>query len=587
MMKLQRYYLIILFAVLCLAIEAQTQSGLVRTLKRSSQKSQPLSGVTIRVKGGHNAVRSKEDGTFGIQIQGQAYILEMIRKQGYELVDQEMQGRRYAYSSSVPLTIVMGSTKLLQAEQQMIADKLYKKAEQNYMSEIANLEQQLKDSATTIEKYRQGIQDLQEYYEKFQLMIEDIADHYARVDYNDLDENETAINLCIENGELEKAYSLIQQLGILKQVAGIERRLKTGQMLMESAAQDMAVVLKQQERDASNLYNLYFIELGRFNKDKARHYMELRAKLDTTNIEWQLDASEFEREYFSDFKKAQFYNERALRHAEPGSNSIAKCLISKGDVLYYQGKYAYARKLYIDVQKIKENLFDETSQNLAEIFIRLGNIASAISKWDQSDALRYYQHALEIYNNTLGDKDPEIFATCHYCIGLCYFALSELHSVNNSSLAKKEKQKSYESLIQAKVLYTKKFGSVHTYIAHCDKALGDYYHYQRNFDKAIEYDLNAMDIWKKIFGEYHPKVADSYYALGAVYGSMDNYETCLKYYRQALAVRSVILGEEHPSTVTVKESIKSVESRVKRKQDSFDFSPLFDSLEETLDKIKF
>ena len=68
---------------------------------------------------------------------------------------------------------------------------------------------------------------------------------------------------------------------------------------------------------------------------------------------------------------------------------------------------------------------------------------------------------------------------------------------------------------------------------------------------------------------------------------MDNYEKCLEYYRQALAIRSDILGEEHPSTVTVKESIKSVESRMKRKQDPFDFSPLFDSLEETLDKLKF
>ena len=95
-------------------------------------------------------------------------------------------------------------------------------------------------------------------------------------------------------------------------------------------------------------------------------------------------------------------------------------------------------------------------------------------------------------------------------------------------------------------------------------------------------------MWKKIFGEYHPKVADSYYTLGAIYGSMDNYEKCLEYYRQSLAIRSDILGEEHKSTVTIKESIKSVESRMNRKQDSlFYFSPLFDSLDDALDKLKF
>ena len=565
----------------------QTQMGFVKTAGSYNEKGKQLSGVTIRVKGEHNAVLSKKDGTFGIKIQGQDYALQQIQKQGYELKDLGIIGRRYAYSKTVPLTIVMISSKQLQANKQRIEENAFKTAERNYKIKLASLEKQKEQNEITIEQYRQKILDLQERFEKYQSLIEPLADHYARTDYDELDVTEQEINQCIENGELERAEILLQQTGFLKRINEIELLKAFSQKKYEETIILKEDVLRQQERDALHCYQAYTSKLLQFDRDSAKYYIELRAELDTTNVEWQLDAAEFESEYLSDFKKAQFYNELALRHAEPGSNSIAKCLISMGDVFYYQGKYAYARKLYIDAQKIKENLFGETSQNLAEIFIRLGNIASAISKWDQSDALRYYQHALEICNSTLGDKDPEILATCHYCIGLCYFALSELHSVNNSSLAKKEKQKSYESLIQAKVLYTKKFGSIHTYIAHCDKALGDYYHYQRNFDKAIEYDLNAMDIWKKIFGEYHPKVADSYYALGAVYGSMDNYETCLKYYRQALAIRSVILGEEHPSTMTVKESIKSVESRVKRKQDSFDFSPLFDSLEEALDKLKF
>lgn len=565
----------------------QTQMGFVKTAGSYNEKGKQLSGVTIRVKGEHNAVLSKKDGTFGIQIQGQDYTLQQIQKQGYLLKDLGIIGRRYAYSKTVPLTIVMISAKQLQANKQRIEENAFQNAERNYKLKLASLEKQKEQNQITIGQYRQKIQDLQERFEKYQSLIESLADHYARTDYDELDATEKEINQCIENGELERAEILLLQTGFLRSISEIKQLKEFGQRKSEEALKLKEAVLKQQEREARLCYYAYTSKIGQFDNDSAKYYIELRAELDTTNVEWQLDAAEFELEYLSDFKKAQFYNERATRHAKPGSNSIAKCLLSMGDVFYYQGKYANARKLYVDAQKIKETLFGENSQDLVEIFCRLGNIASAISKWDKSDALKYYQHSLEICNNTLGDKDPEIFATCHYCIGLCYFALSELHSVNNSSLAKKEKQKSYESFTKAKSLWIKKSGGIHTYIAHCDKALGDYYHYQKNFDKAIEYDLQAMNIWKKIFGEHHPKVADSYYALGAVYGSMDNYEKCLEYYRQALAIRSDILGEEHPSTVTVKESIKSVESRMKRKQDPFDFSPLFDSLEETLDKLKF
>ena len=49
----------------------QTQMGFVKTAGSYNKKGMRLSGVTIRTKGGHNAVLSKADGTFGIQIQGQ------------------------------------------------------------------------------------------------------------------------------------------------------------------------------------------------------------------------------------------------------------------------------------------------------------------------------------------------------------------------------------------------------------------------------------------------------------------------------------------------------------------------------------
>ena len=104
------------------------------------------------------------------------------------------------------------------------------------------------------------------------------------VDYDALDEQEREINICIEKGDLERADSLLQQLGIQQRVETIAQRLKAGQRLIDEARQEQAEVLKRQEKDAEYLYQLYTIALAKFDNDKARFYIETRAELDTTNV---------------------------------------------------------------------------------------------------------------------------------------------------------------------------------------------------------------------------------------------------------------------------------------------------------------
>ena len=70
-------------------MNAQTQEGYVKTLGRPNQNGMPLSGVSVRVKGKHNPVLSKEDGTFAMlniaSKNGEAFSLQEVVKKGYEL----------------------------------------------------------------------------------------------------------------------------------------------------------------------------------------------------------------------------------------------------------------------------------------------------------------------------------------------------------------------------------------------------------------------------------------------------------------------------------------------------------------------
>jgi tetratricopeptide (TPR) repeat protein len=284
---------------------SQTQQGYVRTLGRPDKKGEALEGVVVRIKGEHNAILSDKEGSFFMLLHGLSngvsYSLQQVQKTGYELNETDLIGRQLAFSDKVPLTIVMVSTTQLQADIQRIENSAYKTAEKNYNTKIEQLEKQKDDNRITIAQYQVKIQDLHDKFEKYQLLIEGLAEHYAHTDYDLLSEKDREINICIENGELERADSLIHLLfdpiNVLERnkeaLASLDQQIDEAHQLLDQANDDMAAVLKQQEKDAEYLYQLYTIALGRYDYDKAQYYIETRASLDTTNAEWQLDAGLF------------------------------------------------------------------------------------------------------------------------------------------------------------------------------------------------------------------------------------------------------------------------------------------------------
>ena len=379
-MKVLRIILAILLAGASISVFSQNQLGYVKTLGRPHQKGQPLSGVSIRAKGAHNVVLSKNDGTFSMMMTGKKngdqYSFQQIQKTGYELNDAGMIGRSYAFSAKVPITIVMIGRQQLQEDKLRIENCAYEKAGKNYRAKLAILEQQKKDKMITAEKYRQQLMELQNSFGKYEALINSLADHYARTDYDGLDEKERIINLCIEQGELERADSLLQRIGIQERVENIAKQLSAGQSLMEEAQSDQAKILKQQQKDAQYLYNLYSIALSRFDNNKARFYIETRAELDTTNVDWQLDASKYVSEFMADYTKALALANRGLRNARrmygEESEQTLKSYIQICEVFFEMKKYnealvynqkalTIAQKIYDGSHRLKAQCYSDIS----------------------------------------------------------------------------------------------------------------------------------------------------------------------------------------------------------------------------------
>ena len=574
---MRRVYTLFITCCLTMSSWAQTQQGYVKTLGRPNQKGVALSGVTVRVKGAHNAVLSKNNGMFSVQIQGESYSIQQVQKSGYELNDVGVIGRRQAYSANVPLTLVMVSTQQLQTDKQRIEDNAYKTAEKNFKARMAQLEKQKTDNAITSEQYRQQIQELQDKFEKYQSLIDGLASHYAHVDYDELDEKEQEINLCIENGDLERADQLLQQIGIQQRIADIESRLAAGQSLMDEANAEMDAVLKQQEKDAEHLYQLYTIALSRFDNEKARTYIETRAALDTTNCDWQYKAGDFLL-LLSDIDCAMTYLNRSIRLAEskPEYHSYRwQCYRDLGHTYLERNQYQKAIDFFqkaLDDDDVKGS--DDISRK-AMIYTSI--ITTYRNLGDYSNALRYIQKMIDMKDSLdysgldIGRIHYSVFVAtsnmAQICSDLGKFKEAEnyfnqainftkdkylLGNVYNNYGVLLRRQKKYNEALEMykKALETQleTFGSNHPAVGRSYGNIGTIYMETGQYAEAENYILKSLQILSNFFGTNHTNIAGIYLNLGSLLAFQEKWQDAIPYYSKALNLFIELIGDAHHET---------------------------------------
>lgn len=497
-----RLLILIPILLVCATLNAQTQEGYVKTLGRSNQKGKPLSGVSVRVKGEHNPVLSKEDGTFAMlnvgAKDGEAYSLQEVTKKGYELNEPDIIGRQFAFSEGVRLTIVMVSSAQLQADKQRIENNAYRVAERNYKSKLAELEKEKDNNAVTADEYRQRLEDLQDGFERYQLLIDGLAEHYAHVDYDLLDEKGQEINSCIENGELERADSLIRVL--FNPITALERnkealsrlnkQIAEANQVIDKASEEMSAILRQQEKDAEYLYQLYTIALSRFDKEKDKFYIVTRAELDTTNVNWQTEAGTFLNNFF-DSKQALVYSKRAYRCA-----------------LEQNGRYDY---------------------NTARC---LSNLISCIA--DNDTKFEYIKDAFEIADSIGAYGFTKVRNSLYVSLGTI------AHSIKDDSLAlmafSAAKENLEENYPNSEMLYT-----IYNNMGVTCRSLKDY-------DASLEYHKKALDIALSRYQDNHYKVGWAYGRIAETLIFMKRYQEAQTYLKKALESVQPMYGDSHRKT---------------------------------------
>lgn len=599
---MKRFFILGTLLLATLLATAQTQRGYVKTIGRPDKAGEPLSGVTLRVTGQHNPVVSGDDGSFSLVMpgmkNGDAYTFQQIQKSGYELNENDFCRRQHAFSDKVQLEVTMVSTEQLQADKQRIEDNAHKTAERNYKAKLAALEQQLADSVISVEQYRMEIQSLQVKFEKYQSLIDGLAEHYAHTDYDLLDENDREINICIENGDLERADSLIQALfdplDVLQRnrdaLAKLDEQIAQAQGVLEQANADMAAVLKQQEKDAEYLYQLYTIALAHYDNEKAQFYIETRVALDTTKLTWLGDAATFERIYTGDFEKAIAHCQSALRQAlarDGEESASAATFYNENGLLCMEiGDYEKAFEYHLKTVALSKKLYGPDHEYTGAAFNNLGNDAMFLGRYEE--ALRYHDTSAVIRKAIYGENHP-VVAFCYDNISVAYQHLGELdkaieyqkkvvaiheqystergltiaNAYNNLGLCylyQGDGEHAMEYFNKTLQIYEVVLNENHPHFALLLNNIGGAYNAMGQYDKALEYLYRSLAINKLFFDDNHLSMIENYVNIGGTYYDLGDYEKAVEYFLKAIAVEEKVHGPEHPNMASSYNSLAAVYS---------------------------
>ena len=594
---MKRFWLIVFSLLLIFPIMAQMQNGVVKTRGRMvNNKHVPgvgLPGAVVSIKDRTDVGVKNNDGSFSFPVKGKQFMVQSVTKKDYALVDADAAPKTYLHSQDTFFLVMETPDQILQDKLDS-ERRIRRTLRQQLQAREDEIERLKSENKITQEEYHKALQKLYADEKNNEKLIQEMAERYSTLDYDRIDEFYRQVNNYIEQGELARADSLLKTRGdVESQVADVIEQGKVIQQKKEEIEQAEEVHKSDIDELSRRCYSFYETFLMQHQNDSAAKYIEFRAALDTTNVEWQNAAGEFIRVYQAQYDKALEYYKRGLSHSikQYGEESewVAYFYNGIGIILDSFGDYPKALEYYQKALEIRLKVFGPEHPDVATSYNNIGYVY--ISQGDYPKALEYHQKAIEIRLKVLDTEHPDV-ATSYGNIGSIYNSqgdypkaleyyqkalnillkvLGTEHpnvatSYNNIGIVH-DNQGDYTKALEyhqkALGIYLKVFGSEHPSVATTYNNIGYIYNSQGYYPKALEYHQKALEIRLKVFGPEHPDVATSYNNIGFLYNSQGEYPKALEYLQKALYVLIKVLGTEHPNVIQVKKNIEYTEQLIK------------------------
>ena len=202
-----------------------------------------------------------------------------------------------------------------------------------------------------------------------------------------------------------------------------------------------------------------------------------------------------------------------------------------GNYVMRQGNASQAIEYYEKALEMKKAFLGESHPSVAETLHNLGTAWSELG--EKKKAIEYYEKALEILKSFLGESHPSVADTLHN-LGTAWSDLGE----------KKKAIEYYEKALEMKKAF---LGESHPSVAETLHNLGTAWSELGEHKKAIEYYEKALEMKKAFLGESHPSVAETLHNLGTAWSELGEHKKAIEYYEKALEMKKAFLGESHPS----------------------------------------
>lgn len=537
---------------------AHTQNGIVRTLERPGKQSEGISGVTINVLEYPNAIVSKKGGKFSFSIsgkrQGDAFTVTRVQKRGYTLVDKHIMGRHYAYSSIVPLEIVMVSNQQLDSDKKRIEDKAYDKAKRTYDQKLAALEQRLNQKTISEQEYRAKYEELSSNYNNYIQLIDQMAERYATTDYKGLSDTNKEILSSIENADMERADELINRKGSFdKREQEVFEKIQLKEKSEQLSQQLQEDINKELEELVSDYYSKFAIHASNYQNDSAAYYLERMVRLDTTNVTMLRFTASFIDSHVADYPRALTYYQRALTQAQQQYGEVSKeaGVISEFIGLTYDHMKDLDQSLQwhhkaLDIYQQTEGL---DNPDAALVYTHIGRIYNAQDSLEK--ALEYTLKGLDIRNRTIQDKDNQDFSQSYNNLGVIYTNMGDYEKAMEYHMKALEQRE--------RVLGPNSDGTALSYLN-----IGSLYFALEDSDNALIYFQKSHDAYLAVYGPAHPyTIMTAQYMASAYYVKAD-LEKAKECYRQALAGCEQFYGPDHANSQKCREAIAKLEEMQKQ-----------------------
>ena len=396
------------------AFAQTTQVGYAKTKGRMDSKGNlipgtRIGGVSIQLVGGHSTV-ADANGDFTLTAPDQKFYLSNVQKQGYVLTDPDILKKQYVCSAN-PLVISMETPSQQQDDKLAAERKLRRTLQQQLQKREQEMDSLRELNRITEEEYRAALQQIYDEQDHSSRLVKAMAERYVSIDFDNLDEFNRRISDCILNGRLQEADSLIASKGsIQSRVNQLNQQLAANAQVRETLEKSEALARITRDELAADCYHKSEIFQLQNQRDSAAHYLELRARLDSSNVLWQLDAGEYLFRYMARLDQAMTYYERAMRLAESeevGEKSLAiKCYSHIGQLYFDKGEYDSALQHFQHALSLTDSVYGDHHPEIALCYNNIGSVNSVLGNYAAAE--EYYQNSLDFLKSNDGENHAEV-----------------------------------------------------------------------------------------------------------------------------------------------------------------------------------